>query len=285
MRHYKNFDLCDYNSYRIKASCKNAFFPDSERDLQQLFTARKSIPKIILGGGYNVILSKTFYQEDFVIFQDCFNDVESRGTDIEAGCGLSLRSLSETALACSLAGVELFYDIPGSIGGAVIMNAGAGGEEIKDIVEKIRFYDIERNTFSELINREASFGYRSSYFQGKPNLLVTRAWFKLREGKSEQISKKMEQLKQDRWEKQPREYPNAGSVFKRPAGHYVGALLDELRLKGFRVGDAMVSEKHSGFIVNVGDATGDDILSLINEIRLRVRNKFGIDLVLEQKVL
>lgn len=285
MRHYTEFDLSDYNSYRIKAVCKNAFFPETEKDLQMLFIARKGIPKIILGGGYNVILSKPYYQDDFVIFQGCFNDIETRGAIKKAGCGVSLRCLSESALSDSLTGLEMFYDIPGSIGGAVVMNAGACGEEIKDIAIKIRYFDIKQHDFFEITNREAAFGYRSSFFQGKPHLLVSRAWFRLRKGNRKEISDKMEMIKKDRWEKQPREYPNAGSVFKRPAGHFVGALLDELGLKGFRIGGAAVSEKHSGFIVNVGGATGADILELVEEIRRRVHDAFGIDLVLEQKVL
>ncbi len=285
MRHYKDFDLSNYNSYRIKAVCKNAFFPESENDLQALFVSRKGISKIILGGGYNVIFSKPYYHDDFVIFQGCFNDIETRGTLMEAGCGVSLRCLSESALSYSLTGLEMFYDIPGSVGGAVVMNAGACGEEIKDIVLKIRYFDIEQQDFFEITNREASFGYRSSCFQGKPHLLVTRVWFRLRKENKNLINDKMEKIKQDRWEKQPREYPNAGSVFKRPPGHFVGALLDELGLKGLSVGGAAVSEKHSGFIINIGGATGADILALVEEIRSRVSDAFGIDLVLEQKVL
>lgn len=285
MRHYQDFDLSDYNSYRVSAICKNAFFPDSERDLHELLTARKNIPKVILGGGYNVILAKSYYEDDFIIFQECFNDIETSGTLMEAGCGVSLRCLSERALAASLSGLEMFYDIPGSVGGAVVMNAGACGEEMKDIVTKIRYFDMEQYRFFEITNRQASFGYRSSCFQGKPNLLVIRAWFSLRKGNKNLINEKMESIKQERWEKQPREYPNAGSVFKRPTGHFVGALLDQLGLKGFNVGGAAISEKHSGFIVNTGGATGAEIIALIEEIQRRVRDAFGIDLVLEQKVL
>lgn len=285
MRHYSNFDLSDHNSYQLKAFCKNAFFPESEEDLQEIFVSRRTIPKTILGGGYNVILSKPYYEHDFIIFQGCLNKTVTQNTTMEAGCGASLLSLSETAHLNSLTGFEMFYDIPGSLGGALVMNAGANGEEMKDIVTRIRFFNIENQTFYEISNPEARFGYRSSFFQGKPHLVITRAWFDLREGKQEVINKKMQDIKRARWASQPREHPNAGSVFRRPEGRYVGPMLDALGLKGFRIGGAMVSKKHSGFIINAGNASGQDILHLIDEIQKRVFNEFGVSLELEQKVI
>lgn len=285
MHHYKNFDLSDYNSYRLKAICRNAFFPGSEKDILTIFVTRSDIPKIILGGGYNVILSKPNYDHDFIIFHGCLDEIKVQGTIMEAGCGASLLSLSELAYARSLTGFEMFYDIPGSLGGALVMNAGANGEEMKDIVRKIRFFDTKEKSFSEISNQEARFGYRSSYFQGKPQLVITRAWFDLQEGKKEEINNKMQNIKRARWASQPREYPNAGSVFRRPEGRYVGPMLDALGLKGFQIGGAMVSPKHSGFIVNTGNATADDILHLVCEIQKRVFNEFGVSLELEQKVI
>ncbi len=285
MRHYSNFDLSDHNSYRLKAFCKNAFFPESEEDIQKIFESRKGVCKTILGGGYNVILSKSYYNHDFIIFHGCLDDIIVQGKIMEAGCGASLLSLSETAYINSLTGFEMFYDIPGSLGGALVMNAGANGEEMKDIVSSIRFFDIDDLSFSEISNQEACFGYRSSFFQGKPNLVITRAWFGLQEGNKEEIIKKMQDIKRARWASQPREHPNAGSVFRRPEGRYVGPMLDALGLKGFQVGGAMVSKKHSGFIVNTGNATADDILRLVDEIQKRVFNEFGVSLELEQKII
>jgi UDP-N-acetylmuramate dehydrogenase len=285
MRHYSNFDLCDHNSYQLKAFCKNAFFPESEEDFHEIFISRRTIPKTILGGGYNVILSKPYYEHDFIIFHGCLNDIITQDTTIEAGCGASLLSLSETAYLNSLTGFEMFYDIPGSLGGALVMNAGANGEEMKDIVSRVRFFNIENQSFDEISNPEARFGYRSSIFQGKPHLVITRAWFDLQKGIKEEINKKMEDIKRARWASQPREHPNAGSVFRRPEGRYVGPMLDALGLKGFRIGGAMVSKKHSGFIINAGNASGYDILCLIDEIQKRVYNEFGVTLELEQKVI
>lgn len=285
MRHYNNFDLSDYNSYRLKAFCKNAYFPESEEDIQNVFKAGKDASLIILGGGYNVILSKPYYDHDFIIFNGCLDDIKVKGKMMEAGCGASLLSLSETAYANSLTGFEMFYDIPGSLGGALVMNAGANGEEMKDIVTRIRFFDMNEQSFSEISNQEAHFGYRSSFFQGKPRLVITRAWFDLQIGKKEEINNKMQDIKRTRWAKQPREYPNAGSVFRRPEGRYVGPMLDALGLKGFQIGGAMVSKKHSGFIINAGNASGYDILRLVDEIQKRVFNEFGVNLELEQKVI
>ena len=165
------------------------------------------------------------------------------------------------------------------------MNAGASGEEIKDLLIKVRYLDLEDMKFKELVRNDIKFEYRNSYFQKNPDKIVLKAWFKLTPGDRERIKDKMEAIKTTRWAKQPREYPNCGSVFKRPEGRFVGPMLDELGLKGFTIGGAQISEKHSGFIVNVGNAKGSDIISLIIEAKIHVKAKFGLDLELEQRVI
>jgi UDP-N-acetylmuramate dehydrogenase len=181
--------------------------------------------------------------------------------------------------------MEVFWDIPSSIGGAVAMNAGASGEEIKDVLIKVQYLDLIDLKVKEMLNQDIGFVYRNSFFQQNSSKIVIEAEFKLNKGDKVEIENKMNEIRQKRWEKQPREYPNCGSVFKRPEGRFVGPMLDELNLKGFSVGGAQISEKHSGFIVNKGDATGSDILNLIKEVQKRVKAKFGVDLEVEQRII
>jgi UDP-N-acetylmuramate dehydrogenase len=285
MRSETNFNLYYFNSYKIKATCSKAWFPENENDLIEIFTKNPITRKIILGNGNNIILSKEFYEEEFIIFNGCFDKVEINGNKITAEAGATLLQLSETALLHSLSGMEIFYDIPSSVGGAVVMNAGTKEGEIKDILVKVRYLDLGDMQKKEIAKEDIGFEYRNSFFQKHTDKIVLKAWFMLKSGNSKEIKAKMEQTKAVRWAKQPREYPNCGSVFKRPPGRFVGPMLDELGLKGFQIGGAKVSEKHSGFIVNTGNATGQDILNVITEVRKRVRNRFGVDLEVEQRII
>jgi UDP-N-acetylmuramate dehydrogenase len=165
------------------------------------------------------------------------------------------------------------------------MNAGTKEGEIKDILIKVRYLDLTDMQFKEKTKDEMGFEYRNSFFQKNTDKILLKAWFQLQKGNPEEIKYKMEETKQIRWEKQPREYPNCGSVFKRPPGRFVGPMLDELGLKGFTIGGAQISEKHSGFIVNTGNATGQDILAVISEAQKRVKEKFGIDMEVEQRII
>lgn len=281
----ENFNLTEYNAYRINALCSKAWFPKNEIDLLEIFNQNKNKRLIILGNGNNIILSKEYYEEEFIIFNGCFDKVIVNNTGIEAEAGATLLQLSETALTHHLTGLELFYDIPSSVGGAVVMNAGTKEGEIKDILVKVRYLDLTDKQIKEIYNENIGFEYRNSFFQKKTDKIVLNAWFKLEKGNPEQIKAKMDETKQTRWAKQPREYPNCGSVFKRPPGHFVGPMLDELGMKGFKSGDAKISEKHSGFIVNTGNATGKDILAVITEAKKRVKEKFGVDLEVEQRII
>lgn len=283
MRVIKNFNLKNNNSYRLNSSCKKAYFPNEESDFLKIFKDSKEV--IILGNGNNLILSKEKYEEEFIILNSCFDKITIEGTEMSAEAGATLLQLSQMALEHSLSGFEMFYDIPSSVGGAVVMNAGSSGEEIKDLITKVRFLDLDDLVIKEMKADELDFEYRNSFFQKHPNNLVLKAWFQLKTANPIDIHKKMTEIKTRRWSKQPREYPNCGSVFKRPPGRFVGPMLDELGLKGFTIGDAQVSEKHSGFIVNVGNATGQDILALINHVQKEVKNKFGVDLEVEQRII
>lgn len=285
MKEFSKFDLTEYNSYRIKAICSKAYFPESEDDIIEFF--QKKEPFILLGSGHNVILSKSYYSDRFLIFNRNFNKVivDTATGFIEAEVGSTMLSLSEIALKNSLSGLEIFYDIPSSLGGAVVMNAGASGEEIKDVLVKVRYLDLVDMQVKEILKEEMGFDYRNSFFQRNTDKIVIKVWIKLHQAPKNEIKSKMDRIKAARWAKQPRDYPNAGSVFKRPKGYFVGALMDELGLKGYTVGGAKISEKHGGFIINVRNATGGDILTIITEVKKHVKEKFGIDLEIEQRII
>jgi UDP-N-acetylmuramate dehydrogenase len=284
---FEGFDLTPYNSYNIRASCKRAFLPQTEHDFVDIFRLYPTdTEKIILGGGYNVILSKEYYDKDFILIGESFSTIKFLEDNIiEAESGLDLKRLSELALENSLTGVEIFYDIPSSLGGAVVMNAGAGGEDIKDVLVKVRYLDLQDLTIKEIKKEDMAFEYRNSYFQRNPENIILKAWLQLKKGDSGLIKEKMEKTKAARWAKQPKDFPNAGSVFKRPKGHYVGPMIEGLGLKGYAIGGAKISEKHAGFIVNFNNASGEDILTLIQEVQQRVLDRFGVELEIEQRII
>lgn len=282
---HENFNVREYNAYRINAVCDKAWFPENESDLLEIYRNRKSERLIIIGNGNNIILSKNYYDEDFVVLNGNFDKITITDTALEAEAGATLLQLSKAALINRLTGLEIFYDIPSSVGGAVVMNAGTKEGEIKDILIKVRYLDRRDMQIKEIAKQDIGFEYRNSIFQKQTDKIVLKAWFKLEKGNHDQIRAKMEQTKQARWEKQPREYPNCGSVFKRPAGRFVGPMIDELGMKGFTIGGARISEKHSGFIINTGNATGKDILAIIAEVQKRVKEKFGVDLEVEQRII
>ena len=285
MKAYTNFNLKEYNSYRLSAVCRNAFFPEYDEDIRQLFFD-KAAPKIVLGGGYNVILSKDYYDADFVIFSGTYNNMSLIGEDkISCQAGVDMKELSEFALSHSLTGLEIYYDIPSSLGGAVVMNAGAGGEDIKALLVEVYYYDPNADAFNTISVEEINFEYRNSFFQKNPEMIVCRATLQLKKGDAVEIKAKMDKTKDARWAKQPREYPNAGSVFKRPPGRFVGPMIDELGLKGYAVGGAKVSEKHSGFIINYNNASGSDIMLLIDNVKGKVKEAFEVDLEVEQRII
>lgn len=284
MKIFKNLDLTTYNSYRINAQCSIAYLPETENDVTSFFLENKEF--ILLGSGNNIILSKAYYEKPIIIFNGNYNKIELVDNGLlEIEAGAMMWDVAVAALDNSLKGLEVFYDIPSSLGGAVVMNAGASGEEIKDVLVKVRYFDLADYKVKEIVRDDMSFEYRNSFFQKNTDKIVLKAWLQLQQGDKSTIQSKMETIKEQRWAKQPKDFPNAGSVFKRPKGYYVGAIIDELQLKGFTIGGAKISEKHGGFIINFNNASGDDILQIINEVKLRVKLRFAIDLEVEQRII
>ena len=237
----------------------------------------------ILGKGSNLLVSDDGISDKAVIHLTTeFSDMKLLDeTTIEVQAGASLASLCKFALANSLSGLEFAYGIPGSVGGAVYMNAGAYGGEMKDVVVKVNHMDKKGNVGC-LCGEELDFSYRHSAYSDS-DLVITSVVLKLSKGDKAEIESKMTELMGRRVDKQPLEYPSAGSVFKRPEGYFAGALIEQSDLKGKRIGGAMVSEKHAGFIINYDNATTTDVINLIKHCQKTVLDKFGVELHTEIK--
>lgn len=285
MRIEHDLDLTPYNSYRLRSCAKTALFPETPRDYCALRDRLEREKLIVLAGGNNVILSRERYVEPIVVLNGNVSFWRVRGSHLFAGAGLRLAQLSELALDRELSGMEVFWDIPGTLGGAIYMNAGTAGESILDIVERVFFFDLVTGEI-ECIEREAcGAGYRSSAFAKRQGCILS-AELRLSQSTYDVVLAKMRKVREGRAARFPSEYPNAGSVFKRPAnGLSVGEMMERLSLKGLRIGDAEISTKHGGFIVNRGAATRGDILRVIDVMAESARREFGVSLELEQRVL
>ena len=214
---------------------------------------------------------------------DNLNGCSVENDTIRAYGGILLSKLSNVALENNLTGLEFASGIPGTLGGAVAMNAGAYGGEMRNVVFETEYMDKD-GELKVLRNEEHEFGYRTSFIQ-KQSGIVIRSVLKLRKGNKDEIKALMRDLTKRRQEKQPLDMPSAGSVFKRPEGHFAGKLIEDCGLRGYQIGGAQVSNKHCGFIVNTGNATARDIISLIRHVQATVKMKFGIDMQTEVKIV
>ena len=238
----------------------------------------------ILGNGSNVLAMDDGYDGIVVLTREACSQIEADGTRLRAGAGASLADVCRKACSEGLTGLEFAYGIPGSVGGAVFMNAGAYGGEMKDVLAEVEYLDSDGQvTVSRAEDLEMS--YRSSWFQDNRDTVILSAVFALGCGDSEVIRSTMRETMNKRIEKQPLEYPSCGSTFKRPQGSYASKLIDECGLKGMTVGGAQVSEKHAGFVINRGGATSSDILELIARIKERVSEMTGYELECEIEFL
>ncbi|MCI8632243.1 MAG: UDP-N-acetylmuramate dehydrogenase [Lachnospiraceae bacterium] len=237
----------------------------------------------IMGKGSNILASDEGFQGVIIKLESDFQKIRFQNNIIEAECGASLSALAKKAADRGLSGLEFASGIPGSLGGAIYMNAGAYGGEMKDIIQEVTVMDTT-GAIRHLDKTELALGYRSSIFQSK-SWIILRGILQLEEGDPERIKLKIKELAEKRVTKQPLDLPSAGSVFKRPEGYYAAALIEEAGLKGHAVGGAMVSPKHAGFIVNTGEATCEDVLTLIRHIQKCVEERSGVRLVPEVRYL
>ncbi len=236
-------------------------------------------PYFVLGNGSNILVSDKGYEGVILDLSAGLKNIEIKDKRVTAQAGALLSTVAAKAYEAGLTGFEFAAGIPGTIGGAIVMNAGAYDGEMKQVVESVSVVNEQGETMI-LDNETMEFGYRKSIIKNRP-FIVTEAVLLLEEGEKEQIKSRMEELNQKRREKQPLNYPSAGSTFKRPEGHFAGKLIMDAGLRGFRIGGARVSEKHCGFVINEGNATATDVADVIDEVTERVRDKFGVTLETE----
>ena len=242
------------------------------------------MPYYVVGNGSNLLVGDGGYRGVIITLGKNFSGVRKAGAEkLRAGAGALLSVVAKAALKGSLTGIEFASGIPGTVGGAVVMNAGAYGSELADILGLVRLLD-QKGDVQEVSAAQLELGYRSSNISAR-ELVVLEAEFCLEAGSEVQIGGQMEKLAAQRRAKQPLEYPSAGSTFKRPSGYFAGKLIEEAGLRGFCVGDAQVSEKHCGFVVNRGLATAADLRQLFYEVQRRVHEHSGVELELEVKLL
>ncbi len=276
--------IAPLTSFKIGGVADILISPASEEELTVAVDACKktSVPFMILGRGSNLLVSDNGIEGAVIRVAGGLDKKEllPDGT-VFCGAGASLSSLCTFCMESGLSGLEFAYGIPGSVGGAVYMNAGAYGGETGNTVVSVRYIDID-GSIKTAKKEELSFGYRKSMFCGTKKVILS-AIFSLSSDEKESIGARMNDFINRRKDKQPLSFPSAGSAFKRPEGHFAGALIEGAGLKGFSVGGAQVSEKHAGFIINTGNATCDDVLRLIEHIKTAVYDKFGV--VLEQEII
>lgn len=255
---------------------------DEEQLRRLLFYLRETENDyFILGNGTNLLVSDQGYGGVIIQIGTGMSRIDVEGNRVRVEAGALLAQTAKRAMEEGLTGMEFASGIPGSVGGGIVMNAGAYDGEMKQIVESVTVLN-ERGEEMELDCDTMEFGYRTSVIRNRP-FVVTKAVLRLTEGEKESIRAKMEDFAARRKAKQPLEYPSGGSTFKRPEGYYAGKLIMDSGLRGYRVGGAQVSEKHCGFLINTGTATSEDIIELMSEVQERVRAKFGV--VLEPEIV
>ena len=281
-----NEPMKNHTSFRVGAPLRAMFFPKNAVEMTDLCVLlhRYEIVPLIVGNGTNLLVDDSKTLEMIAVKTSCINDVLQTGkTEITAGAGISLPKLAQFACGCSLTGIEFAHGIPGSLGGAVSMNAGAYGTEMKDVVLSTEAYSPHRGTY-KLTGMEHEFSYRHSRLTDTEDIILSTT-IQLREDDKDNIASCMDELAARRRNSQPLDLPSAGSTFKRPKNGYAADLIERAGLKGFTVGDAQVSRKHAGFVVNNGNATFRDIMAVIDHVRETVFKQFGIELELENKIV
>lgn len=277
--------LARYTSFRIGGPADLLVEVNTRAELDRLisYCERETIPWLFLGRGTNVLINDAGIRGVVVQFGPDFNRIMVEGNNLRAGAGAPLALVAEAAARNGLSGLEFASGIPGSLGGGVYMNAGAYDREMKDVLVGAEVYHLNTG-FTYLNREELALGYRTSSLQQTRGILV-EAHLQLTAGDEAAIRAEMKALNGKRREKQPLELPSAGSVFKRPVGAFAGRLIEEAGLKGKTIGRAQVSPKHAGFIVNLGGATAQDVLTLIEEVQIEVERRTGYRLEPELRIL
>ena len=277
--------LKDYTSFKIGGKADLMAFPDTESKISELysFSNQSGVPVLVIGKGSNLLISDNGFRG--LVINTCKFDKISLLDDTTVYCesGASLLKVCRFALENSLSGLEFAFGIPGTAGGAAYMNAGAYGGEMKDVLVSCEHID-KNGIKSRFSGDELNLSYRHSVYSDSP-YLITSLTLKLKKGNKDEIKAKMDELMGKRIDKQPLDYPSAGSTFKRPEGYFAGALIEQCGLKGYQLGGARVSEKHAGFVINADNATSKDVLDLINHCQKTVYDETGVTLETEVKII
>ncbi len=273
-------------SFKVGGNADIIAFPKNEKALTEILCRVKeaNLQFIVIGNGSNLLVRDSGIRGVVIKTTAMEPEIKLESNTLSCSAGTPLSKLCVTALENCLTGLEFAYGIPGTVGGAVYMNAGAYGGEMKDVLCSVRYIDKDCNIIEKTAD-ELCLGYRESFFSKNPENIILSAEFMLSEGVRDEIRAKMDDLMGRRKDKQPLEYPSAGSTFKRPEGHFAGALIEQCKLKGYTVGGARVSEKHAGFVINSGSATATDILELIEYVKNTVKNETGITLEPEVRII
>lgn len=272
-------------SFKVGGPADILVRPRTEEEIKNIFkfVNDNNLPFFVKGNGSNILIKDGGFRGIVIELAENFSDFKIDGDEIVVQTGALLSVIGREAMKAHLTGFEFASGIPGSLGGALAMNAGAYGGEMKNIVKSVRLMDMEGNII-ECSNEEMNFGYRHSKLSDE-KLIAISAVIKLEHGCYEEIKAKMDDLAYQRRTKQPLEYPSAGSTFKRPEGYFAGKLIQDSNLKGYGIGGAKVSEKHSGFIINENNATASDIIRLIDYVKKTVYDIHGVKLEEEVKII
>lgn len=286
MRFLRNQSLKKYTSFRIGGAADHFCVPASPADLQEAlaFARARNLRVAVLGAGTNTLVLDRGFRGLVIKLAGGLSWVRVKGRRAHVGAGVPLPRLIRSLAARGLSGMEFLAGIPGTVGGAIFMNAGAWGKEISGFVEEVKVMD-EKGRVRTLKKRDLGFSYRKSKLQ-KKKWIICEARFKLRRQRKKSINKKIREFMARRREKQPLGSPSCGSVFRNPQGDFAGRLIEAAGLKGMRIGDAQVSFKHGNFILNLGDARAKDVIKLITAIRKKVRPRLEpeINILVEKKM-
>ena len=278
-------NLAKYTTYRVGGIAKLLVYPKNVEKLIELMEIinEEDIKYFILGNGSNVLFSDNLY-DGIIIKLDKLNDMEICDNLVRVGAGYNLMKLSNEVARKGLAGLEFASGIPGSVGGAVFMNAGAYQADMKSIVKSVTVLTPDLKVVT-LTKSEMKFKYRESFLQHNRGYICLEVILKLRTGNKEMLAEIIKDRKLKRKKSQPLEYPSAGSVFRNPEGLFAGKLIEELNLKGYQIGGAKISEKHANFIINTGGAKASDIKEIIDVVKEKVKEKYNINLHVEQRLI
>ena len=284
-RIYTKEPMKNHTTFRVGGEADYFVLPKTTEEVKGIVALcqEMDMPYYILGNGSNLLVGDKGYRGVIIQIYKEMNEITVEGNRIKVQAGALLSKIGSVALNAELTGFEFAAGIPGTMGGAVVMNAGAYGGEMKDVLEDVTVLTPEGQILV-LKNEELELGYRTSVVR-KKGYIVLEATIALEEGNKETIKARMDELRVQRTTKQPLEYPSAGSTFKRPEGYFAGKLIQDAGLRGFQVGGAQVSDKHCGFVINKENATAADVVELMNQVSAIVKEKFGVELEPEVKRL